>query len=277
MTGVGALRAAGALPTATTALGKLGALAAEGATIGAATPITDNFDQFGKQAALQMGVGALSGPLLYGIGKGVNMLARGAGYMLRPEATANRKFAEAIGVDDLAAAARQLRSAPEYVPGEQPSAASILANPRAVQAERVLRNDPAAGPAFQDLDTANNAARLGVVQRLAGTDADLKAAIAVRRSQADAFRSAKLPENGTEFVDPAPVVQMLKNLTMSANPVIKGAAREHLQVIRANADEAGKVSPYVLDDLKQTVGTMLAKHAPNGAVGTVEQARYGPV
>jgi len=58
----------------------------------------------------------------------------------------------------------------------------VLANPQAVQAERMLRNNPSSATAFADADNANNAARLNVVNTLAGDETSLEAAKSARRA-----------------------------------------------------------------------------------------------
>src|SRR3546814_15149313 len=65
---------------------------------------------------------------------------------------------------------------------------------------------------------------------------------------------------------------------MSGNATVRAAAKEHLNLIRAHAGKnGGKVPAYALDDIRQNINGMLAKHAPNGAVGSQEGAKYGPV
>src|SRR3546814_6451303 len=67
------------------------------------------------------------------------------------------------------------------------------------------------------------------------------------------------------------------NLSMSGNATVRAAAKEHLNLIRAHAGKnGGKVPAYALDDIRQNINGMLAKHAPNGAVGSQEGAKYGP-
>lgn len=274
MLGIGALRTAGMLPKATSTLGKTGLLAAEGAAAGAAQPVTGE-GSYGGQKASQVGVGAAAGPALLGVAKAGRGLLNTADHVIRPERIAQANIARLFGQDQ--ATIDKLRSAPQYVAGERPSAAQVLATPEAVQAERVLRNNPASGPAFAQADNANNEARMGVVRQLAGDGAALDAAVQARRAATQPFREANLPEEGSKLVDASGVSEQLKKLTFSPNATVRAAAKEHLGILKVNATKGGKVPAYFLDDLRQEVGGMLAKHAPNGVVGTKETAKYGPV
>ena len=56
--------------------------------------------------------------------------------------------------------------------------------------------------------------------------------------------------------------QTLEMLAKSANAPVRSAAKEHLSILKANADARGRVPAYALDDIRQNVGGMLAKHAP---------------
>lgn len=89
----------------------------------------------------------------------------------------------------------KLQGAANYVPGEAPSVAQALQTPEAVQIERSLRNNPLTGPSFASQDNANNQARVGLLQQLAGTDADMAAAKDARRAAVDPFTSNYLTDS----------------------------------------------------------------------------------
>lgn len=273
MLGIGALRSAGMLPKAATTAQKVGLLAGEGAVAGSAQPVLAE-DGYWGQKGLQVGAGAATGPVLMGAAKLGSGVRNTFDHIARPERVAQANLARMFGQDQ--ATLDKLRNAPQYVPGERPTAAQALATPEAVQAERVLRNHPASGPAFAQADNVSNEARMGVVRDLAGDDAALQAAVQERRAATQPFREANLPEQGSKLVDAASVTEQLKKLTFSPNATVRSAASEHLAILKANA-KGGKVPAYFLDDLRQEVGGMLAKHAPNGVVGTKEAAKYGPV
>lgn len=168
MAGVGALRAAGALPKVASTAQKVGLLAGEGALMGAAQPVVSG-DSFAKSKATQVGVGAATGPILMGAAKAAGGVKNVADQVFRPQVVADANVARLFGSD--AQTLAKLRGGQQYVPGEIPSAAQLLQTPEAVLAERMLRNNPASAPAFANADNANNAARMDVIKRLAGDDA----------------------------------------------------------------------------------------------------------
>lgn len=117
--GIGAARSANAVPVATTAAGRAGTLAVEGGLQGAAQPVTS--DNYTGQKLLQVGVGAGVGPAVYGAGK---LLQSGAGalqHITNPQAVADSNIARLYG--NTPDVVQKLRAAPQYVPGEAPSAA----------------------------------------------------------------------------------------------------------------------------------------------------------
>lgn len=79
------------------------------------------------------------------------------------------------------------------------------------------------------------------------------------------------------MVNPARIVKQLETMTKSGNPVISGAAEDAMRTLRKNMDGEGFVHVRALDDIRQNIGSMLAKNAPNGAVGSKEAAVYGPL
>lgn len=197
-TGLGEARALGLLPTATKLGSKLGLLGAEGAAMGATQPVTEGGQNYATDKAKQIAIGAATGPVLYGAGAAAKAVGRGVGnvvqHVTNPQAIADANIARLYGGD--AATAQRLASAPALVPGEVPSAAQVLQTPEAVQAERMLRNNPSSGPAFVAQDNANNSARLGLLQQVAGTDDDLANAVQARRdATAPYFKDALSPSN----------------------------------------------------------------------------------
>lgn len=194
--GIGGARAAGALPKvveaganasraarAAVVAQKGGLLAGEGATMGAVTPVTDG--DWGRSKAIQVGGGAVAGPLLAGTymagGKALGAANTAKNYLLNPEAVANSRLLRDFGGDNPLAAVQQLRNAPSYFPGDTPTAAQVLGGGQRVAAERNLRNNPVARDVFADADAQQAQLREGIIQRLAGTDAEMEAAKVARR------------------------------------------------------------------------------------------------
>lgn len=106
----------------------------------------------------------------------------------------------------------------------------------------------------------------------------MDAAIQARRLPEQQFRSQFLPEQGSALIDPSPIVQQLKNLTMSGNDTVRGAAKKHLGLINEYMEQnGGKIPATALDDIRQGVNSTLASVPNNGAVTAQEIAKYGPV
>jgi hypothetical protein len=196
LTGIGEARAAGLMPTASTALGRLGVLAGEGAAQALPQPVTGGGSYAGQKAA-QVGIAAAAAPVAYaagaGVGKTVSALRGVADHAVNPQAVADANIARLYGSDTQTIAA--LQSAPSYVPGEVPSAAQVLRTPEALQAERYLRTNAGSAPAFLNADNANNAARQSVVSRLAGNDATMQAAQQARRDAVQPYIDQSLTDS----------------------------------------------------------------------------------
>lgn len=79
------------------------------------------------------------------------------------------------------------------------------------------------------------------------------------------------------MVNPKRLIGQLETLSKSGNSVISGAADDAMRTLRKNMDGEGFVHARALDDIRQNIGSMLAKNAPNGAVGSQEAAAYGPL
>ncbi|WP_426284962.1 hypothetical protein [Luteibacter sp. E-22] len=164
----------------------------------AAQPVTNGGDNYAADKAKQVAIGTVTGPLLYGASAGASAVGRGIGnvvqHVTNPQAIADANIARLYGAND--ATVQRLASAPAFVPGEVPSAAQVLQTPEAVQAERMLRNNPASATAFVAQDNSNNAARMGLLQQIAGTDDDLTAAVQARRdATAPYFKDYLSPSN----------------------------------------------------------------------------------
>lgn len=186
MTGMGELRAMGLLPkiagTGLKATAKKGALlAAEGGAMGAAQPVLGDGD-YSTQKAKQVGIGAVAAPVTAGV---LSAAGKGGRYLTPSgrDSVANERLAKLYGTDPETIARLQQDSG---IAGYQHTAAQQLASPEAVQAERVLRNGPAA-VGFAERESANNAALRANADRLAGSDASMEAAKQARRDGPGAF------------------------------------------------------------------------------------------
>lgn len=284
MTGIGELRAAGVLPEVAKGTGLLGKaaeygkkgglLALEGAAMAVPQPVTGD-GSYAQQKAAQVAVGAATAPALGGgvkVFQGLGSLARYATPAGR-DAIANERLAKLYGAD--AEVLARLR-ADSGVQGLESTPGQVIGTPQAVQAERGLRNNSVTGPAFAQQESANNFAMREQAARVAKDDAALEAARQTRAVNRDAYRARALPEQGSAMVDATGIFNTLQRLTLSANPAVRGAAREHLALLKRQAVD-GKVPAYALDDVRQEAGAMIAKHTPQGGNASKEAVRYEPV
>lgn len=243
LVGIGELRAAGLLPTiagvgAKAAAKKVGLLTAEGAAMGAAQPVIGEGD-YGAQKATQIGVGALAAPAIAGGSKGVGAGIRGVRNLSRyatasgRETIANSRLAKLYGADP--ATLVQLRAGTN-VPGFNLTPAQALATPEAVQTERVLRNNGLTAPNFAAQESANNAALRSEVARIAGTDADMAAAMDARRNGPGAFWQ--------------------NNLARGAEDGRYGRAQKHLADILAKGGRMSGAERDMLDHARKIAGAV---------------------
>lgn len=213
LVGAGELRAATLLPKAETiaakaapyvgtriagVLGKAAPLAGEGALYGAVQPVTNGDTDYGAQKAEQIGTAAIASPLLAGATvaalKAPGAVRNVADYLTEAgrNRLAGKKFADLVDSAAGDNGLSMLRGAAQTVPGEQVSLASAIPNARSVQIERALQNDPNAGPIMADARASNNALRLQAIGKMAGTDADMQAALEAREKATQPFIDAHL-------------------------------------------------------------------------------------
>lgn len=294
--GLGEARAAGVIPKAETTLQKLGQLGVEGGLMGAALPVTSGPElndmerlvaggaaepSFAKQKALQVGVGGIAGPVLHVGGKGAGALRSGIGDVLEhvrnPQAIADRQILARFGNDPQAVA--NLRAAVPDVPGERLTAAQANPSPEALAQERVLRNNPATAADFVRGDNANNAARMDVVTRLAGTDADLEAAKLARKQAAQPFIDQHLTPATPEIrwgeagkqIDGV----LSKPMTRGDDYRALQEARGIVAKVRSGALQEDDAYP-LLQELEQSVSSPKAQKALADAFGSIDRNMIDP-
>lgn len=140
---------------------------------------------YAEQKAGQIGIGSVTGgaiPAVAGLYSGLKGVVQHA---LGSQSVVDANIARLYGTDPATLA--KLQGAQQFVPGEVPTAAQAIASPEAVQAERMLRNNPSSAPAFVANDAANNQARTAVVNNVAGDDAAMQAAKDARKANAAPF------------------------------------------------------------------------------------------
>lgn len=149
--------------------GALPGAAAIGAVTGALQPSASTGETLQNTA-----VGAAAGPAGVLAGRGIGAALSAGRGLIEPF---TKKGQEAIAArtlqqfaSDPAKAAAALKSGAEIVPGSTPTMAQASGDAGLAQLERTLANNPETGRRLADQFSAQRAARLGAVQKVAGTD-----------------------------------------------------------------------------------------------------------
>jgi hypothetical protein len=283
--------------------------AVQGAAVGAAQPVvapqttlsdlvtgnTQAAPSYWDQKGGDILSGAAWGGALPAIAGGINgawQAGKGAvqnSPLLNPAGYAARNLANQLGGAAPGVAA-DLSNAPTYVQGSVPTSAQAAGNPRLVMMEKALAN---ANPEFRaklaELENANNGARLRAVGEVAQTPQALQDAIAARKAVTDPMRQFTV-DNG----NPVPVgginsaVSSVANGPLGVRPTIGSAANAMRSEVQGmtnvmppntltNTPGSATASPAMLDALRQNSNDYLSKFAPNGYVGTQEQAAIAPI
>jgi hypothetical protein len=289
---------------------KVGARAAGGAAQGAAMATAQPVDtstslsdlvtgsqapSFWDQKLGQVGTGAAFGGALpvaaAGVGSAWNAGKRAIAEspILNPSTYAAKQIGIQLGAD-APTITGDLVGAPTYVPGSAPTAAQAGADPRLVMMEKSLANEnPKFKAALAARENANNAARLQAVADVAKTPQALADAITQRTTVTAPMRDFTVT-NG----NPVPVNSVDQALgalaggPLGVRPTIGNAAsamRSELGDLTnvtppntlTNTPGAATASPAMLDALRQNANDYLSKFAPQGFVGTQEQAAMTPV
>ena len=169
--------------------GRIGMGALQGAVSGGLMPTTGNSNQsFAQQKIAQMGIGGALGAAVPAAFEGARAAGTGLWNAARPIFQPERYVGQGItGLMDpteAAAAAANIRSAPQFVPGSNPTTAQVAGNPMLVQTEKAAGNIPAFKTAATERAIENNNARWQALMGVAGTDADLAAAQTARDAAA---------------------------------------------------------------------------------------------
>jgi hypothetical protein len=146
----------------------------------------------------------------------------------------------------------------------------------------LLANNPSYRPMFDDRNVANNAARWDVIQNVAKSPQALDAAIKARGAQTGPLIDKLLTKGNPVVADP--VLDQLDQLMASPlgqRPTIGAAAKDiygkMMELATPDANGNFIIPAAHLDAFRQNVKDYLAKYAPNGAVGSQEQAAFEPV
>lgn len=278
--------------------------ATQGAAVGAAQPVYnptsladlvtgDQPESYWDQKVQQIGTGAAMGGALPVLGAGARAAYQGAKNAIQPvvnpTAYAARNIANQLG-DGAPQIATDLTSAPSYVPGSIATAAQSAPTPKLVMMEKALAN---ANPEFRaklaEQENANNAARLRAVGNVAQTPQALADAIRARNASTAPMRDFTVTNGNAVPVNSVNgALGSVAYGTPGVSDTIGPAARSMQSKLDSftsttrpdtlsNTPGTSTASPAMLDALRQNVNTYLANHAPNGVVGTQEQAAMMPV
>jgi hypothetical protein len=166
-------------------LGRIGMGALQGGVSGGLMPTTGNSDQsFGQQKATQIGLGAATGAAIPAAFEGAKAAGRGLWNVVQPvvqpERFVGQGMANAMDPAEAAAAAENIRSAPQFVPGSVPTTAQAAQTPFMVQTEKAAGNIPAFKTAALQRGIENNNARWNALMGVAQTPEALQAAQTAR-------------------------------------------------------------------------------------------------
>lgn len=232
---------------------------AQGATLGALQPVATGESRAGNSAlggafgaggsALFKAGGLTLGALMRLARKNVlDPIERRAAEVLRDRATG--------GLADL------LRSAPSQVPGVTRTLGEESLDPGVMSLENMLRAKNRS--TFDPIDMRNNLARVRGLEGIAGTEADMAAAL---QSRAQAASSARDAAMGAGDVDISNTLSILDNAIadQQGRPAIQSGLSTLRSLLARDVESApGLVTVVpetrinVLDNVRQTLGDMLS-------------------
>lgn len=256
----GALPAA-FVPGANTMLGAAGV----GAGLGFLQPSTS-----AQETIKNTAVSGVLGPIALGAGRLV-----GAGYNLvrsglyEPFTNAGQDAIAARVLQRFAGGEEQAATAAQAARNAAPSAATptlaeIANNGGVAQLERSLRNNPDLASAFTERLQGNRSALLEVLQRLGGTDAEMAAAEAARRSNAAPLYAAAESRA-------VPLTTELESL-LARPSAGRAAGRADQLLAERGIAPTEELTGQRLHYLKMAMDDMLTPGQPGGIVGNEARA-----
>lgn len=188
--------------------------AAQGAVIGGIQPVGEGESRAGQSTlGALLGAGGAAAPKLVG---GLYRLLRGQ----NPAASGvTRKVAETIR-REAANPEALMRANPSAIPGAQRTLAEETLDPGVAGLERWAR--ARAPGAFDPLDRANNAARVGAIRQFAGDEQSIAEAAKARSLAANPLRQEAMRETG---IDTNRLLSQIKRLEtlQTGRPSVQGA------------------------------------------------------
>jgi hypothetical protein len=178
---------------------------------------------------------------------------------------------------DPSAAADAMASAPEFVPGSNPTAAQASSDPGLLSLENTLRAQPDFGQAFTQRAAENNAARTAAFGDISGTPEDLASAIKARSAAATADYAAAgaAPlDLGTPGATPAPDSPFAKLVGLTDRPSFKQAWSKAENLAAENdmdPDAMTLSNPTFLHYIKMGFDDLLDAANPTTGIGKTQQ------
>lgn len=169
--------------------GKVALGAAQGAAGAAMMPVDPGSNSYWADKGVQTAIGGGTGAATPVVASAATAAGKGLWNVVQPVLQPQKYVAQGIAAGmspaEAAAAATNIRSAPQFVPGSMPTTAQAGQTPYLVQTEKAASNLPSVKTGMIQRGIDNNAARWGALNQVAGSPADLAAALA-SRSQAAA-------------------------------------------------------------------------------------------
>jgi len=175
--------------------GKIASSATQGAIYGTTAPVLDpDSANYWGHVGDSAKTGAVVGGSLSTLGQLAKVLIAGGKSAIDALAPLtnigggqDKKVAQFLidNIENPDAAPAALRSAPVYVRGSEPTAAQALQDPRLLSVERTTKLTQPFSTKFDDLMRSNNAARVGVLNDMAGVDGKYDFHVADRATTAN--------------------------------------------------------------------------------------------
>lgn len=238
--------------------------ALQGGVIGAAQPVAEEGER-GWNTGVGLGAGYVGAAIPRVVGGAINGVR---GLLPNALTSADRRAGAAILSE--ATNPGQLTVTPSAVAGVQRTLGEATLDPGVMALENTLRSQ---NPAmFTQIDRANNAARMGLLGEIAGTDAELLAAQQARDTAASTAKSQALAAS------PVDIANTLAELdTAIASTRGRSAVQPSLQALRdrlaSYADSGGRVDVATLDNVRQDIGDMLAGKFGGDSAAALRGAR----
>jgi len=259
--------------------GRIGLGAAQGAAGAAMMPVENPGDNFWTQKAEQAGLGGALGGATPLVAAGARALGNQLGNVIKPVIQPGRFVGEGLaGAMDpaqAAAAAQNIRSAQQFVPGSMPTTAQVAQTPVMVMTEKAAANMPAVKSAMLDRAIANNDARwqalMGVAQDPAALQAAQQAREAAARPLYDAAHSATA-NIGPGFMKKAQIPELQQAMQQGENMArLQAQTGRGIPAVWPTAPTPGvagsgskAINGAALDYTSRALGDMIGDASRNG-------------